>query len=59
MITNWLSLAYWGRVNANLIELHNRGFRRLRDRWLDEAAELALAGNPQRAGYVEYMVGRL
>ncbi len=31
----------------------------LRDKWQDEASEAAVDGNPQRASYIEWCIGRL
>lgn len=31
----------------------------LAEKWADEAAEAAVAGNPQRAGYIEHMTRRV
>lgn len=45
-------------VHAELDRRANVRFQEMTDRWMDEAAEAAVAGSPQRAFYIEHLVNR-
>lgn len=54
-----LSPGHYSRPHQLLISMFARDVERLRERWHDEAAVAALDNNPRRAGFIEYMAGRL
>lgn len=56
MITDPLKPGYHGRTNQLLLARAASDRAARHDRWLDEAAEHALNGNPRRAAFIEWMV---
>ena len=61
MATHFLpfDLMFYDRTNRLLVWAFEDDLEELKDRWADEISEAALAGNPQRAGYIEWMIGRI
>lgn len=59
MIFNPFTPGFYAPTNQLLLGLARRDVEQMRDRWQDEAAEAALAGNPQRAGYLEHLSARV
>lgn len=59
MILDPFKPAFHGRTNQILIRAADRDMAQLAERWYDEASEFAVANNPQRAGYIEYMTAKL
>lgn len=42
-----------------LKRMEQEGWAALHDKWIDEASEAALAGNPRKAQYLAYMATRI
>jgi hypothetical protein len=59
MILNALQPGFYAPTNQLLLKRAQRDTERLREQWQDEASEAALAGRPERAGYIEHMARRL
>lgn len=57
-IVDPLRPAFYSPVNQALLAAAGRDVQATRDRWEDEAAEAALAGNPKRAHYLEDLARR-
>jgi hypothetical protein len=59
MNLNPLSPGFYTQTNRHLLDAARRDNLALADKWQDEASEAAVEGNPQRAGYIEWWIGRL
>ena len=59
MITSPLDPFFYEPINQMLISMAADDLGNLRAKWYDEASEAALAGNPQKAGYIEWCVESL
>jgi hypothetical protein len=55
VIVNPLIPGFYGRTNQLLLQAAGRSVTRLAEDWQDEASEFALAGNAERAGYLEFI----
>ncbi len=53
-----LSPGHYAKTNQQLIAKYEAGVNELIEDWLDEASQAALAGCPEKAGYIEWMIGR-
>ena len=50
---------FYAQTNQALIAAAQRDAQALAEKWQDEASEAAIVGNPARAGYIEWWIGRL
>lgn len=58
MNLNPLSPGFYTQTNLNLLAIARERQLALAEKWQNEAAEAAIAGNPQRAAYIEWWVRR-
>lgn len=59
MISNPNQVGFYSPSNITLVGMFRDDVAALAERWLDEAADAAVAGNPQKAHHIEAFIGRL
>lgn len=59
MIVSPLDPFFYEPINQMLISLAADDLQIVRDKWADEISEAAIAGNPKRAGYIEWCLESL
>jgi hypothetical protein len=59
MIQNPFVPGFYSDSNRLLVTVAAREHAAIGERWQDEASKAALAGNPAKAAYIEFMIARM